>query len=193
MATEQVLPFSVVSVVEEILQQHGNGTGTRSREIDLASRKADEASLRRYEAAGWLRKMIGVVGGKDLPAEPSEEEFLLGLRSGIILCNVINKVQPGAVPKVVEGPCDSVTVPDGAALSAFQYFENVRNFLVAVEEMGLPTFEASDLGQGGKSARVVNCVLALKSYNEWKQNGGVGTWKYGGSLKPNTVELGNPS
>ncbi|KAJ9185967.1 hypothetical protein P3X46_005534 [Hevea brasiliensis] len=192
MATEQVLPFSVVSVVEEILQQHGNGTGTRSREIDLASRKADEASLRRYEAAGWLRKMIGVVGGKDLPAEPSEEEFLLGLRSGIILCNVINKVQPGAVPKVVEGPCDSVTVPDGAALSAFQYFENVRNFLVAVEEMGLPTFEASDLGQGGKSARVVNCVLALKSYNEWKQNGGVGTWKYGGSLKPQHSGTGKP-
>ena len=48
---------------------------------------------------------------------------------------------------MVEGPCDSVIIPDGAALSAFQYFENVRNFLVAVEEMGLPTFEASDLEQ----------------------------------------------
>lgn len=57
-------------------------------------------ALRRYEAAGWLRKKVGVVGGKDLPAEPSEEEFRLGLRSGIILCNVLNKVQPGAVPKV---------------------------------------------------------------------------------------------
>lgn len=58
------------------------------------------AALRRYEAAGWLRKMIEVLGGKDFPSEPSEEEFLLRLRSGIILCNVINKVQPGAVPKV---------------------------------------------------------------------------------------------
>ena len=48
---------------------------------------------------------------------------------------------------MVEGPCDSVIIPDGAALSAFQYFENVRNFLVAVEELGLPTFEASDLEQ----------------------------------------------
>ena len=35
---------------------------------------------------------------------------------------------------------------DGAQ-SAFQYFENVRNFLVAVEEMGLPSFEVSDLEQ----------------------------------------------
>ncbi|KAG8649634.1 hypothetical protein MANES_08G113800v8 [Manihot esculenta] len=190
MATEQALPFSVVSVVEEILQQHE--TWARSRGINLASRKADEASLRRYEAAGWLRKMIEVLGGKDFPSEPSEEEFLLRLRSGIILCNVINKVQPGAVPKVVEGPCDSIAVPDGAPLSAFQYFENVRNFLVAVEEMGLPNFEASDLGEGGKSARVVNCVLALKSYSEWKQSGAIGTWKYGGSLKTQHSGAGKP-
>jgi hypothetical protein len=38
-------------------------------------------------------------------------------------------------------------IPDGAPLSAYQYFENVRNFLVAVEEIGIPTFEASDLEQ----------------------------------------------
>lgn len=44
--------------------------------------------------------MVGVVAAKDLPAEPSEEEFRLGLRSGIILCNVLNKIQPGAVSKV---------------------------------------------------------------------------------------------
>lgn len=48
---------------------------------------------------------------------------------------------------MVESPCDAALIPDGAALSAFQYFENVRNFLVAVQEMGLPTFEASDLEQ----------------------------------------------
>lgn len=44
--------------------------------------------------------MIGVVAAKDLPAQPSEQEFRLGLRSGIILCNVINKIQPQAVSKV---------------------------------------------------------------------------------------------
>lgn len=182
MATEGTFSFSVTSVVEDVLQQHA----TRLGDIDLASRKAEEASLRRYEAAGWLRKMVGVVGGKDLAAEPSEEEFRLGLRSGIILCNVLNKLQPGAVPKVVEGPCDAVVIPDGAALSAYQYFENVRNFLVALEEMGFPTFEASDLAQGGNSARIVNCVLALKSYSEWKQGGGNGLWKFGGNLKSAT-------
>ena len=57
-------------------------------------------AMRRYEAAAWLRKMVGVVGARDLPAEPSEEEFRIGLRSGLILCNVLNKIQPGAVSKV---------------------------------------------------------------------------------------------
>ncbi|XP_057439244.1 kinesin-like protein KIN-14I [Lotus japonicus] len=179
-AEAATLSFSVASVMEDVLQQHGH----RLKDLDLESRKAQEAASRRYEAAGWLRRMVGVVGAKDLPAEPSEEEFRLGLRSGIILCNVINKVQSGAVPKVVESPVDSAMILDGAPLSAYQYFENVRNFLVAVQEIGLPTFEASDLEQGGKSSRIVNCVLALKSYSEWKQNGANGVWKFGGALKP---------
>ncbi|KAJ6876463.1 hypothetical protein NC651_029452 [Populus alba x Populus x berolinensis] len=55
----------------------------------------------------------GLSGVKICQLKPSEEEFRLGLRSGIILCNVLNKVQPGAVPKVVEGPGVSVEVPDG--------------------------------------------------------------------------------
>ena len=37
--------------------------------------------------------------------------------------------------------------------------------------------------QGGKSARLVNCVLALKSYSEWKEGGGSGPWKFGGNMK----------
>ncbi|KAJ4954285.1 hypothetical protein NE237_011068 [Protea cynaroides] len=116
---------------------------------DRDRKEQEIEALRRHEAAGWLRKMVGVVGANDLPAEPSENEFRLGLSSGIILCNVLNKVQLGAVPKVVENPSDAVNVLDRAALSAFQYFENVRNFLIVVEEMGLPTFEASDLDQEG--------------------------------------------
>ncbi|KAL0387376.1 UNVERIFIED_CONTAM: Kinesin-like protein KIN-14I [Sesamum radiatum] len=160
---EGVLQFNVASMVENLLQQHGK----RLHDIDFASRKAQEASLRRYEAAGWLRKMVGVVAGKDLPAEPSEEHFRVGLRSGTIFCNVLNKVHPGAVAKVVEAPSDTVIIPN----------ENLRNFLAAIEEMGIPTFE------GGKSSRIVNCILALRSYHEWKQCGGNGLWKFSGSTK----------
>ncbi|RLN17661.1 hypothetical protein C2845_PM02G28600 [Panicum miliaceum] len=181
-----ILSLSAAAVVEDVLRQHG----CRLSDRDLASRRAEEAAARRNEAAGWLRRTVGAVAARDLPEEPSEEEFRLGLRNGQILCGALNRVHPGAVPKasaprvVVNTAADSVLQADGAALSAFQYFENVRNFLVAVQEIGLPCFEASDLEQGGKSARVVNCVLALKSYGDWKQCGGTGPWKYGGNLKP---------
>jgi kinesin family member C2/C3 len=47
-----------------------------------------------------LRRYVGVVCAKDLAEEPSEDEFLVGLRNGIILCTALNKIQPGAVPKV---------------------------------------------------------------------------------------------
>lgn len=40
--------------------------------------------------------------------------------------------------------------------------------------------------QGGKSSRVVNCVLGLKAYGEWKQTGGPGVWKFGGNVKSTT-------
>jgi kinesin family protein C2/C3 len=71
---------------------------------------------------------------------PSEQEFVASLRNGIVLCNAINKLHPGAVPKVVtNAPCDS------QPSAAFQYFENIRNFLVAVQDLKLPSFEASDL------------------------------------------------
>lgn len=37
------------------------------------------------------------------------------------------------------------TIWDSKPLPAYQYFENVRNFLMAVKELKLPAFEASDL------------------------------------------------
>jgi kinesin family protein C2/C3 len=81
-----------------------------------------------------------VIGPFGLSRCPSEQEFVAAVRNGIVLCKAINKIQPGAVPKVVaNASCDS------QPSTAFQYFENIRNFLVAVQELKLPCFEASDL------------------------------------------------
>ena len=41
MATEQELPFSVASMVEDVLQKHS----TRSSDMGLASRKAEETCM----------------------------------------------------------------------------------------------------------------------------------------------------
>jgi len=55
-------------------------------------------------------------------------------------------VNPGAVVKVVDNPALAAAASvEGAAHSAIQYFENMRNFLYAVKDMQLLTFEASDL------------------------------------------------
>ncbi|KAJ9173861.1 hypothetical protein P3X46_016954 [Hevea brasiliensis] len=159
------------SYAEEIINDH-----------ELAQRKAEEAASRRYQAAEWLRKMDQGASAT-LPKDPSEEEFCLALRNGLILCNVLNKVNPGAVLKVVENPIIAVQSAEGAAQSAIQYFENMRNFLVAVKDMKLLTFEASDLEKGGSSSKVVDCILCLKGYYEWKQAGGIGVWRYGGLVK----------
>ncbi|AQK40214.1 P-loop nucleoside triphosphate hydrolase superfamily protein with CH (Calponin Homology) domain [Zea mays] len=150
------------AVLEEALRWGGGSVG----DDNVAARRAEEAAIRRHEAASWLRKTVGIVCAKDLPEEPSEEEFQLGLRNGIVLCNALNKVQPGAIPKIVGVQSDTAVPADGSALCAYQYFENLRNFVVVIQDFGLPTFEVSDLEKGGKSVRIVDCVLALKSFSE---------------------------
>nr|GEY93532.1 kinesin-like protein KIN-14F isoform X2 [Tanacetum cinerariifolium] len=145
---------------------------------------------RRNQAAAWLRQM-DAGASEALPMEPSEEHFCLSLRNGLILCNVLNKVNPGAIPKVVEIP---IIDTDGAAQTAIQYFENMRNFLVAVGQMKLLTFEVSDLEKGGSSGKVVDCILCLKGYYEWRQSGGIGVWKYGGTVRITSLfPKGSPS
>ncbi|CAI8587068.1 unnamed protein product [Vicia faba] len=159
---------------------------------ELAHRKAEEAALRRNEAAEWLREM-DEVACLTLSKQPSEEEFCGALRNGLILCNVLNRVNPGAILKVVDNHVLEVDSLEGHAHSAIQYFENMKNFLDAVEDMTLLTFEASDLEKGGSSSKVVDCILCLKGYYEWKLSGGVGVWRYGGTVRITSFPKGTPS
>ncbi|KAH9619025.1 hypothetical protein KSS87_012929 [Heliosperma pusillum] len=154
-----------------------------SHDYSRVSRKAEEAVLRRYQAVHWLECVVGPLG---IHTEPTETEFISCLRNGIILCNAINKIQPGIIPKVVDNylPLESESnVWDSRPLPAYQYFENVRNFLLAVAHLKLPAFEASDLEreniEAGSAARIADCILALKSYHEWKEwSGGNGVYKH---------------
>ncbi|XLS78372.1 hypothetical protein HN51_062597, partial [Arachis hypogaea] len=45
----------------------------------------------------------------------------------------LNQLSNTEIDKVVESHVDSTLIPDRAPLSAYQYFKNVRNFLVAVQ------------------------------------------------------------
>ncbi|KAK7336533.1 hypothetical protein VNO77_17076 [Canavalia gladiata] len=149
-------------------------------DFNMASRKAEETAWRRYEATQWLESLVGPLG---ISNHPSERELISCLRNGLILCNAMNKIHPGAVPKVVDSQVASQSLTwDSQPLPAYQYFENVRNFLVALEELKLPAFEASDLERDtlemGSAAKVVDCILALKSFQELKQMNNNGSSKY---------------
>ncbi|GJS26554.1 kinesin-like protein KIN-14G [Tanacetum coccineum] len=135
-----------------------------SEDMTSMGEDVDIDPTNRNEAASWVRKRAGVVAAKDLPAEPSQEAFRLGLQSGMILCNILNKIKPLAVPNVVNAPSAVTTTPDEEAQSA--YYENISNFLTAIEEIGLPTFDLYDLDEGGDFSRVVNTILALRAYSE---------------------------
>ncbi|PKU75827.1 Kinesin-4 [Dendrobium catenatum] len=134
----------------------------------------------RFQAATWLEKMVGPLG---LPSQqPSEQEFVSCLKNGLVLCNAINKIQPGAVPKVVTNQSLGLTW-ENQTLPAYQYFENIRNFLDAVDELKIPSFEASDIErdtvEAGSVGKIVDCILGLKAYHDWKQfSRGSGAWKY---------------
>ncbi|KAK2362589.1 kinesin protein KIN-14I [Trifolium repens] len=140
-------------------------------DFTMASRKAEEANWRRYEATQWLESQVGPLG---ISNQPTERELVSCLRNGLILCKAINKIHPGAVPKVVDTqvPLQSLTW-DSQPLPAYQYFENVRNFLVAAAELKLPAFEASDLEresvENGSAGKIVDCILSLKWFHESKQ------------------------
>ncbi|KAG0554696.1 hypothetical protein KC19_12G111500 [Ceratodon purpureus] len=179
------------------LESGSGGVGAKLSEARMAARRAEEAgqrvdairnakytmnsdnlqdsSSRRQQAAQWLQTMVG---NSSLPANPTVEDLRVYLKNGYVLCKVINEVQPGSVPKV-EDPSNPSQL-DGA-LPNYLYYDNVRNFLVAVEDMGLPAFEASALEQGpmssNSSAKVIDCILALKSYHDWKQGGALGFWR----------------
>ena len=66
----------------------GEGSGLNRKNLCdglLASLKVEEAANRRFEAATWLQSMVG--SNLDIPC----------LRNGISLCNLLDKVQPGAI------------------------------------------------------------------------------------------------
>ncbi|KAJ9538372.1 LOW QUALITY PROTEIN: hypothetical protein OSB04_031105, partial [Centaurea solstitialis] len=179
--TGEIVEFSVAAMIEDVLLEHGKELCAVSQSKNDAKAKA---ATKRNEATRWIRKTVGVVAAKDLPSEPSEEDFRMGLRSGLVLCAALNKIERGAIPKMVGNPSDSVLVPDGEPLSESPYCENLTNFLEAVEQRGIPSFDIDDLEEWGRLPKVVNCILALNSYSNWKKSGGTGSFKFDGNPKP---------
>ncbi|KAF7237121.1 Calponin-2 [Varanus komodoensis] len=91
----------------------------------------------------WIESITGKEIGPD---------FQKGLKDGVILCELINKLQPGSVKKI-----------HVSALNWHQ-LENLSNFIKATLNYGLKPvdlFEANDLYENGNMTQVQVCLLAL--------------------------------
>ncbi|CAL0312646.1 unnamed protein product [Lupinus luteus] len=84
----------------------------------------------------------------NLPLETSEEELRLWLRDGSVLCSILDKLVPGSVERGID---------------SLEELVGVERFLVALDDLGLPRFELSDLGQGSMLP-VLHCLETLKTH-----------------------------
>ncbi|RVX09226.1 Kinesin-like protein KIN-14K [Vitis vinifera] len=99
----------------------------------------------RTQLVEWLN---GILPYLSLPLEASEEDLRACLIDGTVLCGILNRLSPGSIE--MGGISES-------------YLENLKRFLAAMEEMGLPRFELSDLEQGSMDA-VLQCLQTLRAH-----------------------------
>ncbi|KAJ8513343.1 hypothetical protein OPV22_003777 [Ensete ventricosum] len=110
-----------------------------------------ETAKRRSEVIEWLN---GLFPGLNMPLQASEEELRARLSDGALLCGIMRRFSPGNSEEIRNDTCASRTESRS---------ENIRRFISAVEQMGLPGFNVSDLQQGSVSS-VVYCLWSLKDY-----------------------------
>lgn len=111
------------------------------------------------EARQWLEEVLGrpLVDDSD-PNEPlGETAFQDALKDGVLLCETMNVLQPGAVKKIHRisaGP-----------MKQFKDMENIGNFLSAIEKYGVvkvDQFQTANLtDRRNNMAMVINSIHAL--------------------------------
>ncbi|XP_057178726.1 calponin-3a isoform X1 [Triplophysa rosa] len=93
----------------------------------------------------WIEEVTGM---------PIGENFQKGLKDGVILCELINKHQPGSIKKINHSQLN------------WHKLENLGNFIKAILAYGLKhndIFEANDLFENGNMTQVQTTLLALAS------------------------------
>ncbi|KAH7820682.1 putative calponin domain-containing protein [Monocercomonoides exilis] len=85
--------------------------------------------------------------------------FLPDLKSGVILCNLINKFLPGSVPRISK------------MSNAFQQMENLSQFLSACRKFGLPEhclFRTVDVYENDLPMPLLDTLITLRRHVESK-------------------------
>ncbi|THU73453.1 hypothetical protein C4D60_Mb04t23010 [Musa balbisiana] len=121
-----------------------------------------DMAKRRSEVIEWLNSLFP---GLDIPVDALEEELRARLLDGALLCGILKRFNPDYSGEVQTST--SLTLDRNRKLwlqiRTENRSENIRKFIAAVEQAGLPSFKVSDLEQGPASA-VVYCLWSLKDH-----------------------------
>jgi len=96
------------------------------------------------QAAEWIEAVTGESGVKG--------NFAEALKSGVVLCKVLNTIKPGTIKKINEQSM------------AFKQRENISNFLTAIQKLGVhnnAVFGPDDLYEAKNMGSVLNCLFAF--------------------------------
>ncbi|XP_026997382.1 calponin-1 [Tachysurus fulvidraco] len=101
-----------------------------------------------------LRLWIHEVTGRKVP-----DNFMEGLKDGVILCELINALQPGSVRKI------------NNSTQNWHQLENIGNFVRAIQDYGLrphDVFEANDLFENVNHTQVQSTLITLAGMSKSK-------------------------
>ena len=107
--------------------------------------KLEEMKPQMEAAEAWIEAVIG---------EPMEGTFDEWLRSGVVLCKLLNGVAPGSVKKIA------------TSAMPFKQMENISLFIRGIKKLGVhdsDCFDTNDLYKGQDIGKVVQCVHSLGS------------------------------
>jgi len=96
------------------------------------------------------RKFLEIQLKQKLPADI--DEFDLAIRDGMILCQLVNSIKSGSIPRIYK------------TQHAFRMMENANFFISACKKMGVQSsdiFAAADLVEMRGMENVYDCILAL--------------------------------
>jgi len=96
------------------------------------------------EVLEWIKALAGV----SITSDTVHEQ----LKSGVVLCNLVNAIQPGIVARIQNGKMP------------FVQMENINSFLVACKTLGVPDtdlFMTVDLFEAKNMVQVVQTIHAL--------------------------------
>ncbi|XP_030746618.1 muscle-specific protein 20 [Sitophilus oryzae] len=114
----------------------------RQVQAKLAAKRSPQQDK---EAQEWVE---AILGAKFPPGQLYEDV----IKDGTILCQVINKLAPGSVPKI------------NTSGGQFKFMENINNFQAAIKKYGVAdvdVFQTVDLWEKKDIAQVTNTLFAL--------------------------------